>query len=321
VYLYYVIDNEKAMKKYIEKIASLLENGKSIKRILSKIYNETGALQIQQEYIENILANVIEFQKIYQREKQLAERLGNIYKLENYHNGLIQRETEKLLACLQQLLKPIEIIGNTPEDKEKISNLVLQKIYESENPCEIPTRFEIKGVGVFDIDLISTREDRKVSMINVTLVLSLSNNDEEINLGNFYFDEDKKEFIDKVENKVLVEAIDALIELQSQNLKKICQSEIAEVVRNFFNENKIQFDENRAVTTSTIYFLTNNIKIRVSDHQKVTNPMKMFTTSDPFFMQRYQKAQERETPNYDFVAGKYPNGREYFENELKRIFG
>jgi len=306
-------------KKYIEKLAKNLENRKPVKGLLNRIFEEAGAAVVQQDYIEEILNQVIRYQKLYDREKSLSERLQLPYHLEPRHKNLIKKETEKLLSSVEKLLRPIPVADNTNEGKQKISESILETIYDSENPCDIPTGFEIKGVGVFDIDLI---HERKNQTINIILNLTLENNEVELNMGDFYFDRnDNRKFTFKIENKEFIEAIDDLIELQSQNLKKVRQSEIADVVRNFFNENNISFEENRAITTSTIYFLANGKKIRVADHVKVSNPSKMFMTSDPFFMERYCRAQERETPHFDFVAGKYPNGREYFENELRRIFG
>jgi hypothetical protein len=304
---------------YIEKIRKNLEQGKSVKSILKKIYEQTGAFEIQQNHIENLLKSVLDYQKLYEKEKERSEKFGLEYKLEAHHKELISRETGQLLTCLQKLLKPILVADSTYEGKHQISKLILDSIYESEDVCDVPARFEIAGIGVFDIDLIFEKDG---DTMEITLDLSLEGNSKQIILGNFYYDRnDQKKFAYKVEAKELIEAIDDLIELQSQNLKRVSQQEIADVVRKFFADNNISFEENRAITTSTIYFLANGLKIRVSDHDKVTNPSKMFTTSDPFFMQRYQKAQERELPNFDFVAGKYPSGKEYFENEMKRIFG
>ena len=300
---------------YIGKIPNILEQRKSIKPLLNKLYEQTGAFEAQQKRIENILKEIKEYQTIYDNKKKQAERWKENFN-EKHYQSLIDKRINELLSCIKKLVI-VYSIDNSNEEKEKFAKILFNSIYLSNDVCGIPTKFEIRGVGVFDVDLEFEREEGyRVSMININLILILGGNQKDIDLGNYYFDDDdKKQFSSEIETREIVDLINELIEQKKQNLKYVSASQIADVIRKYLSNKNISFKEDKAVTTNTIYFIVNNMKIRVSDHEKVSNPSKMFTTSDPFFMERYQKAQERDSPSFDFVAGKYPNGEEYFNFE------
>ncbi|GIV43916.1 MAG: hypothetical protein KatS3mg035_1039 [Bacteroidia bacterium] len=306
--------------EYTAKITKLLSQRKTIKPLLNKIYEQVGAFHLQQVKIDGIVKNIKESWKFYEAKKRQAEILKIKFD-ENFYQSLIDKKTEELLSCIKKLSINYNI-DNSNKEKEKFAEKLLNSIYESDDVCEIPPKFQISGIGVFDIDLhFKIEHGYRVGMVNINLSIIFNENCVEINLGNYYFNDDgEKIFLSKIETSEIVDLIDYLIEQDKKNLKYVSYKRIAEVLRNFFYNKNITFRESKAVTTNTVYFIVNNMKIRVSDHERITNPSKTFTSNNPFFMERFLKAQERDIPSFDLVQGKYPNGEEYFIEEMQKIF-